>query len=62
MKEQVAEEQGEFRAGKGCIDQIFILKQLVEKYREKRKEWHIAFMDLEKVYDIVCRELWSAAA
>ena len=35
------------------------MKQLVEKYREKRKELHVAFMDLEKGYDKVCREaLW----
>ena len=58
-KEQVAEEQGGFRSGRGCIDQIFVLNQLVEKYREKRKELHVAFMDLEKAYDKVCREeLW----
>ena len=25
-KEQVAEEQGGFRSGRGCIDQIFVLK------------------------------------
>ena len=48
-KEQVAEEQGGFRSGRGCTDQIFVLKQLVEKYREKRKELQVAFKDLEKV-------------
>ena len=32
---------------------------MVEKYREKRKELHVAFIDLEKAYDKVCREvLW----
>ena len=36
-KEQVAEEQEGFTSGGACIDQIFILKQLVEKYRQKRK-------------------------
>ena len=32
-KEQVAEERGGFRSGRGCIDTItiFVLKQLVEK-------------------------------
>ena len=50
-KEQVAEEHGIFRLGRGSIDQIFVLKQLVEKYRKKWKEFHVAFMDLEKVYD-----------
>ena len=31
-KEQVVEEQGGFRSGRGCIDQIFVLKLLVEKH------------------------------
>ena len=44
-KEQVEEEQGGFRSGRGCIYQIFVLKHLVEK---KRKELHVEFMDLEK--------------
>ena len=44
-KEQVAEEQGGFRSGWGRIDQIFVLKQLVEKYKEKRKELYVAFKD-----------------
>ena len=35
------------------------MKQLVEKYREKRKELHVAFMDQEKAYGKVCSEnLW----
>ena len=55
-KEQVPEEHRGSRPGRGCIDQIFVLKQLVQKYREKRKEVHVAFMDMEKAYDQVCRE------
>ena len=31
-------------------------KELVEKYREVRKELHVAFMKLEKMYYKVCRE------
>ena len=51
--------QGGFRSGSGCIDQILVLKQLVEKYREKRKKMHVAFIYLELAYDKVCREaLW----
>ena len=59
-KEQVGDEQGGFRSDRVCIDQIFVLKQLVEKYREKKKELCVAFTDLEKAYDKVCREaLWK---
>ena len=54
------EEQRGFKYGRGCIrcikDQIFVLKQLLDKCREKRKELHTAFIDLEKSYDKVCRE------
>ena len=31
-----ADEQGGFRSGRGCVDQIFILKQNSEKAREKK--------------------------
>ena len=31
--------QGVFRAGKGCVDQIFTLKQVDEKAREKNVEY-----------------------
>ncbi len=29
---KVSEEQGGFREGRGCIDQIFTMKRLVEEY------------------------------
>ena len=48
--EQVAEEQGGFRSGNACIDQIFILKQLVWKNRKRSNEMYIAFLDLQKAY------------
>ena len=33
---------------------------LVEKYRVKRREMYVAFMNLEKAYEKVCRkELWT---
>ena len=50
LKKNIAKEQG------GCIGQISVLNQLIEKYREKRNEPYVAFMNLEKVYDKVCRE------
>ena len=41
-------------------DQIFTARCLSEKYLEKHKDVHVAFMDLEKAYDRVDREaLWQ---
>ena len=48
---KVMDEQGGFRAGRGCNDQIFVVKQIVEKTTEKNKKTYMAFLDLEKAYD-----------
>ena len=46
-RKYIAKKQGGLRSGRGCVDEIFALKQLVEKCR------------LEKGYGRVCRkELW----
>ena len=47
----IEDEQGVFRAERGCVDQIFTLKQIWEKSRV-----YVGFMDLEKTYDRVNRE------
>ena len=53
-------EQGCFRAGRGCVDQIFTLKKIGEKAREKKRRVYVGFTDLEKTYDRVNREaLWQ---
>ena len=46
------DEQGDFRAGKECVNQIFTLKQIGEKARKE----YVGFMNLQKVYDRVNRE------
>ena len=33
----IDDEQGGFRAGRGCVDQIFTLKQISEKAWEKKR-------------------------
>ena len=55
----IDEEQGGFRAGRGYVDQIFTLKQIGEKAREK-KAVYVGFIDMEKSYNRVNKEaLWQ---
>ena len=57
---QVGEEQSGFRIGRSCADQIFVLRQVCEKMRERKKRVYVAFMDLEKAYDRVDRDaMWQ---
>ena len=56
----IAEVQGGFRRGRGCTDQIFIVRQICEKHLGKGKDVYFAFLDLEKAYDRVDRDaMWN---
>ena len=58
---RLLEEQAGFRSGRGCIDQIFVISQLVEKHLEKEKKMFAAFVDLEKAYEKLWRvDPWRA--
>ena len=54
---QLDEMQFGFTKGKGTTDAIFIVRQMQERYREKHKKLNFAFIDLEKAFDRVPREV-----
>ncbi|EYC03943.1 hypothetical protein Y032_0091g2516 [Ancylostoma ceylanicum] len=41
----------------GTIDALHTARLLVERHREKNRSVHLAFLDLEKAFDRVLREL-----
>ena len=53
---EIGREQLGFMKGRGTTDRIFCLRQLMEKFREKQRDLHMVFIDLEKAYYRVPRE------
>ena len=46
-----------FMPGKGTTDTIFIMRQVHEKHQPKKKKLYYVFLDLEKAFDRVPREV-----
>jgi len=60
VEPQLSESQFGFRKGRGCTDAIFALRQLCEKGIEFNKDLYMVFIDQEKAFDRVNREmLWK---
>ena len=61
VEEVVSDTQCGFRTGRGCVDMIFCVRQLVEKTIEHNSKIFLLFVDLHKAYDSVPRQaLWRA--
>ena len=62
---EIGEQQFGFMPGKRTTDANFLVRQLIDKYGEKQRRLHFAFVDLEKAYvrvphDETCRCLREA--
>jgi hypothetical protein len=57
----VTENQFGFMPGRSTMEAIFLIRQLMEKCREQKKDMHIVFINLKKVYDKMPRNImWLA--
>ena len=55
----ISENQFGFMPGRSMTEAIYLLCQLIERFRERKRNLHMVFIDLEKTYDKVQREiLW----
>ena len=58
---EIDEMQCGFMSGRGTTDAIFIVRQLQEKHLAANKPLYVAFVDLEKAFDRVPRDvIWCA--
>ena len=58
----IGEELCGFRQGRGCMDQVFAVRQVCEKHLANGKDVFWTLMDLEKAYDTIDRHSYVADA
>ena len=59
-EEIVSEEQNGFRINRRGTENIYIINEIIEHAKKDNKEIYCAFLDIEKAYDTVDRDiLWE---
>ena len=61
VEQELGEEQQGFRKGRGTTNGMFALRQMVEKRLEMQWRMAVGFVDLDKAYDTVPREMVIAS-
>ena len=56
IEPQLLEAQCGFRKGRGTIDQIWVMRQIIERAAEYNTHVHLCFIDLTKAHDSVNRD------
>ena len=46
-----------FMPGRSTMEAIFLIRKVMERYREKKKDLHMVFIDLKKAYDEITRNV-----
>lgn len=52
----VGEEQSGFRKGRGGLENVFVMKEIIDRNKKLGKELYLVFLDLEKAYDRIDRK------
>ena len=56
----MSDKQFDFMVGRSTIEVIHLIRRLMEFWRNRKKEFPMVFIYLEKAYDILAREVfWS---
>jgi len=63
VEERLSESQAGFRKGRGCADQIFTLRRVMEQAAAKNMPVYSSYIDIKAAYDSVPRKtLWEVCS